>query len=592
MILSRILFTGHPCKNISNPINGPLSLPSLLTGPVGQGGGMSKRRRSQQGSSEEEGEEEEHRRNSYPARVTMSTKNKTLLPGIQPPFLTYGASGGIQGVFCAMPMQPFPFSSVSSSVPFMPLPPQMFYTAAAGSPYGSQPLPILTGAGPGSAFLYPQLAAASQAAYISAQGKSPTSPPVETHANKQESPEDEEQSGGESPVIAVATPSVTNASSGNEQLLLASQNQTLMYRIATQGQDPLRYPSQAMMPLGQSSRIPGTEATTAALSASSEDKKLTLVPSDVSLTSGSASVVSRLIAQKNKQPLANSQKPKTLKKLLTGATKLQEDPLYAELQDEPHFVNFLRFFASNERSKHLRLRLLKTEGSGVLKWIEVSLKASHIDASIGPVDVARILLSSNGLCKLQILFPYFTTVFTKFVPTNQEEADDLLGELSVNHILCPGLPNYEDKFAVLGYHPSHVRAMETSSLKRYDHDKCPLWHVPSNLFSKSGHLMHNMCKQCRNLQANLVRQATKACEIDPRERESWTDPSSHRPLAFMSAADKEERYRKLRQERTQMLVKLKAYEEQLGNGESCTVNSYSTGRNSIHLSTLHIYVRA
>ena len=260
--------------------------------------------------------------------------------------------------------------------------------------------------------------------------------------------------------------------------------------------------------------------------------------------------------------------PKTgnpsLEQLLQPSQALKLDPIYSMLQDEPHFVNFCRYFKASESANHLRMRVLTTEGTNAVKWIEITRQASHIDPTFGPVDVVRVLLSSNGLCKVELLFPYFKTVYTKFMPINQEEADKLLDELSPRHVLCPGLLEYRDKYTVLGYHPTHVRVLETPYLQRYDHESCPIWHIPSNLYSKSSHIVHNMCKQCKYLQNNLVRLATKACEIDPTERQSWTDPSSNRPLAYMSASDKEERYRKLRQERSHLLNKLKVYEERLG----------------------------
>lgn len=283
--------------------------------------------------------------------------------------------------------------------------------------------------------------------------------------------------------------------------------------------------------------------------------------------------------------------PKTgnpsLEKLLQSSQAVQLDPIYSMLQDEPHFVNFYRYFRASESATLLRIRVLTTEGTNAVKWIEITRRASHIDPTFGPVDVARILLSSNGLCKLELLFPYFKTVYTKFMPINQEEADKLLDELSPRHVLCPGLLDYKDKHTVLGYHPTHVRVLETPYLQRYDHENCPIWHIPSNLYSKSSHIVHNMCKHCKYLQNNLVRLATKACEIDPSERQSWTDPSSNRPLAYMSTSDKEERYRKLRQERTHLLNKLKVYEERLGISKSGNVCCYGSMQcNCIQLQTI------
>jgi hypothetical protein len=255
----------------------------------------------------------------------------------------------------------------------------------------------------------------------------------------------------------------------------------------------------------------------------------------------------------------------SLKKLLVSAKERpsSHDLLKEQLAGENDLTLFYQCFLSSPQAQHLHIEVLPSHGN--LKWIQMRQKVFHIDPELGPIVVARILVSSNAIVKLQLLFPVYKTIFTKLFV--EQEIEDLLSELSLNHVICPGLPNYADKFSVLGYHPSHVRIFESAHLKRYDNEHCPIWHVPTGTFSKRDRTAQKMCKQCKYLQNSVVRLATKACEVDPAERESWTNPSSNRPLAYMSVADREERYRKLRQERNQMLVKLRAYEERLGIGE-------------------------
>ena len=257
----------------------------------------------------------------------------------------------------------------------------------------------------------------------------------------------------------------------------------------------------------------------------------------------------------------------SLKKLLKEDTNTTVDTLQVtctELQNEPQLLKFLQLCQCSKESRSLQVRVLSTGENRGLKWIEVTRKASYIEPNFGPLDIVRILVSSHNLCKVQMLFPYFKTLSTQLVPYDQQDVDALLSELSPQHVLCPGLPDYEDKFKVIGYHPTHTRVLENSTFKRYDHENCALWHVPSNLFSPSGHHLHNMCKNCRYLESSLVRLANRACEVDPQRKESWTDPSSTRPLSYLSASEKEERYRKLKQERAQLLAKVKQYEEKLG----------------------------
>ena len=255
----------------------------------------------------------------------------------------------------------------------------------------------------------------------------------------------------------------------------------------------------------------------------------------------------------------------SLKQLLkVESSRPHQDTFADQLRDEVDLTRFYKCFKGSKQSDHLDIDILPTVGDSTLKWLQVRQKCFHIDPELGPVIVARVLVSSSGLLKFQLLFPVYKTVYTKLFV--EKEMEGILAELSHDHVICPGLPGYKDKFSVLGYHPSHVRVLETTHVQRYDHEDCPIWHVPSMTYSKSNRTIQNMCKQCKYLQNSMVRLATKACEVDPAERESWTDPSSNRPLIYMSAADREERYRKLRQERTQLLVKLRAYEERFGIG--------------------------
>ena len=214
---------------------------------------------------------------------------------------------------------------------------------------------------------------------------------------------------------------------------------------------------------------------------------------------------------RDKQPLSS------LEELLGGdraSDSERRDPasttpfLFAEVKpSSPPLVHFYQLLSRCKMA--IQVRNLTTEGE-VLSWLEITRKSCHIDPSLGPVNVARILVSSNGLCKLQLLYPYFKTVSTRLVPADEEGAELLLGDLGPKHVLCPGLPDYEKKYDIIGYHVPHVRVMNTGQLKRYDHDNCLLWYVPANLFTPSGHHLHNMCQHCKYLENKL----TKLCSSE------------------------------------------------------------------------------
>ena len=497
---------------------------------------------------------------SSPVNTTVATQ---LLvqdsTSTHPPQYIMYAPGPVQGTFFAVPVS----SPATSSIPVVPPPSQMFFTPTAA--------PIA----------YPQQAATAHVGgplVFPSYGHfiAPSLPSDSRAANHVYTPQPLQGSAvsvreATSPPKVEAPHSLQDGEVDRSSLSTAPAVD--QHHIAVAKQSDNQSLKHSVIYLAESSKRSQVSRTSPSPPSSSSSSK-SVIPGNVSLPSGtSAAVLSRVLIQSTQQSKVQS-KGSSLEKLLTsGEDDTKNDPLFVQLCDEPHLLQFYRRFKASSHSDCLRIRVLNPDDSCILKWIEITRKASHIDPTIGPLDVARILISSHGLCKFQLLVPFPKTIFTKFMPTDQGEADALLSELSPQHALCPGLPNYEDKYSVLGYHPAHVRVLTTPHVKRYDHEKCPSWHVPSSLFSKSGHLLHNMCKHCRSLQNNLVRLATKACEVDPAEREAWTDPSSNRPLAYMSEADREERYRKLRHERTQLLAKLKAYEERLGIGKGSATES-------------------
>ena len=193
----------------------------------------------------------------------------------------------------------------------------------------------------------------------------------------------------------------------------------------------------------------------------------------------------------------------------SSASGMDECVTRTALADRPlhgHFQQFCRLFLSSGMSDTLRLRSLAADESGVVSWIEITRKVSHIDPAFGPVDAARILVSSNGLCKLQLVYPFVRTVRTRLMPNTQEDVDSLLAELGPQSVLCPGIQDYECRFPAFGPHlPLHVRVTDTlNGTKRYDHERCPLWHVPAQSLSVPGQWgLHYVCRCCRQMDGIL-----------------------------------------------------------------------------------------
>ena len=207
----------------------------------------------------------------------------------------------------------------------------------------------------------------------------------------------------------------------------------------------------------------------------------------------------------NGTPSLSNQSKRSLEDFLRTDGRETEKNTNSAIPSNPQLAHFCELVSRSKMATLVQIRNLTTDGDVPLTWLEITRKSCHIDANLGPISVARILVSSNGLCKLQLLYPYFKTISTRLIPADDEGVELLLSDLGPQYVLCPGLPNYEQKYDIIGYHVPHVRVMNACQMKRYDHDNCLLWHVPANLFSPSGHHLHNMCQHCKYLENKLAK---------------------------------------------------------------------------------------
>lgn len=186
--------------------------------------------------------------------------------------------------------------------------------------------------------------------------------------------------------------------------------------------------------------------------------------------------------------------------------------LLGRLIDEPVLMLFYRTFHSCSLSDDLNISLLYPTNEGTPpqntgteiepKWLQVTQKRLHVDPHHGPVNLARLIVSNSGILKFQILFPFTKTVFTRLLGSC--DIPEILSELSPQHVLCPGLPNYRENHTLLGFHPEDVRILQMPDSHRYDHKQCPIFHRPrySVLNERQN---DNMCTECLELQVSILR---------------------------------------------------------------------------------------
>ena len=204
----------------------------------------------------------------------------------------------------------------------------------------------------------------------------------------------------------------------------------------------------------------------------------------------------------------------------TSSSRCHGRPLNYELLGrligQPLLTSFYQAFHSHSLSEHLKIELLDPLGrdsgspgrgaENLPRWLQITQRRMHIDPHLGPVMLARILVSNTGIVKFQHLYPVARTVYMQHVKSC--DVTKILSELGPRHVLCPGLPDYAQHHVTLGYHPSDVRITQTLSpgVHRYDHFKCPILHVPRSQQS-TPHSMYpeNMCSKCSHLHSFILR---------------------------------------------------------------------------------------
>lgn len=271
--------------------------------------------------------------------------------------------------------------------------------------------------------------------------------------------------------------------------------------------------------------LPSTTTTTAALSINASPVEVTTNSFSTILGKGTSKIATK--------PHGSSSRCRTLDYALLG-----------RLIGEPLLTSFYQSFHSCWLSEHLNIDLLDPltdssnpshDGAEILpKWLQVTQKRMHIDPHLGPLTLARILLSNSGVIKLQILFPFTKTVFTRLL--NCCNIEELLSELSPQHVLCPGLMNYRENHTILGFHPKQVRVFQTPFFQRFDHKHCPIFHSPTSSTAAAKHT-ENMCSNCLQLQIWILRLIfVRFGSTDPEKRVSFTAKSSLSSSSSSSAS--------------------------------------------------------
>ena len=177
---------------------------------------------------------------------------------------------------------------------------------------------------------------------------------------------------------------------------------------------------------------------------------------------------------------------------------------------------------------------------GEKRWVIVcSRKYSRVEgAGIGPVKPARMVFSYDGNFSFEVLLKCVRSGSWLFSEPPHTEITTQLDTLlpSSKFILCPGIRDYEKEFGESVRFQSKNLRVWTIPHQRHDSNQCLLWHKPSNVQLSADSPLHNCCTNCKALYHNLQAIKKRALSSSPSHKEKWTEPSSNRPLKYLSPA--------------------------------------------------------
>ena len=134
---------------------------------------------------------------------------------------------------------------------------------------------------------------------------------------------------------------------------------------------------------------------------------------------------------------------------------------------------------------------------------------------------------------------------------------------SSGYVLCPGIRDYDSQYGESIRFKSKNLRIWTESIERHDSAECLLWHRPSNARTASDSLLYDVCASCKLLVQHLNIIKNRAVASSPGHKEKWTEPSSNRPLKYLSPASQTERLLKSSKDRKKLRKTVLKYDDPL-----------------------------
>ena len=204
-------------------------------------------------------------------------------------------------------------------------------------------------------------------------------------------------------------------------------------------------------------------------------------------------------------------------------------------------------------------------GNGSERWVVVlsSKYVTLLRSSLGPIKPARMVFHEDGRYTVEVLLAVVCTgSWKESLPPHTDICSGLDSFLAHSgYVICPGIVKYESEFEELIRFQSKNLRIWTHPLTRHDSASCLLWFKPTNTRISAENPLFNVCPSCKSLHSQLNAIKRRAIDHSPGHKEKWTNPSSNRPLKYLSPASQAQRLTKGGDERRRLRKTILKYED-------------------------------
>ena len=186
-----------------------------------------------------------------------------------------------------------------------------------------------------------------------------------------------------------------------------------------------------------------------------------------------------------------------------------------------------------------------------------------VGSCLGPIKPARMVFNETGRYNVEVLLTAVSTgSWKESVPPHKEICSELDSFLAHSgYVICPGIVNYDVEFKeTIRFQSKNLRVW-SHPVTRYDSATCLLWFKPSNVRIPAVSPLFNVCPNCKALHTQLAAIKQRAIDNSPGHKDKWTDPSSNRPLKYLSPASQAQRVAKGGDERRRLRKTILKYED-------------------------------